>query len=174
MSCSKKIVKSHMLFTCKHFKFSDYTLKKFLSPGNRGNFFPLCLRPSVRNLNISRWIEFDFVTENIADLNLKAIFKYKDPPSILALHSNCEKETFRSSEVNIEDIKNYTLKLDKNKTSQHSDIPIKIIKEKLDIFPNFLCINISFKLSLFPFYLKKTDVTPLHKKKEGIENYRPR
>ena len=86
------------------------------------------------------------------------------------MHSNCEKETFRSSEVNIEDIKKYILELDKNKTSQHSDIPIKIIKENLDIFANFLCINISFKLSLFPFYLKKADVTPLHKKKEGIEN----
>ena len=127
----------------------------------------LCLRPWVRNLEISRWSKLDFITENIADLTVKAIFKYKDHPSILVLHSNCEKETFRFSEVNIEDIKKAILELDKNKASKHSDILIKIIKE------NFLCINISFKWSLFPFYLKKADVTPLHKKKEGIENYRP-
>ena len=135
----------------------------------------LCLRPWVRNLNISRWSGFDFITENIADLTLKTIFKYKDHPSILALHGNCEKETFRFSEVNIEDKKKDILEFDKKKASQHSDIPIKIIKENLDIFANFLCINIkiSFKWSLFPFYLKKEDVTPLHKKKEGIENYTP-
>ena len=98
-------------------------------------------------MNISRWIEFDFVTENIADLNLKAIFKCKDHPSIPALLGNCEKETSSFSEVNIEDIEKDILKLDQNKTSQHSDIPIKIIKENLDIFANFLCINIqiSFK-----------------------------
>ena len=127
----------------------------------------LCLRPWVRNLNISRWSKFDFITENIADLTLKAIFKYKDHPSILVLRGNGEKETFCFSEVNTEDIKKDILELDKNKPSKHSDILIKIIKE------NFLCINISFKWSLFPFYLKKADVTPLHKKKEGIENYRP-
>ena len=83
----------------------------------------------VKNLNISRYSEFDHVTENIADPTLKAIFKYKDHPSILAIHSHCEKETFRFSEGNIEDIRKDILKLDKNKASQHSDIPIKIIKE---------------------------------------------
>ena len=48
----------------------------------------------VKNLNISRYNEFDPVTENIADPTLKAIFKYRDHPSILATQSHCEKETF--------------------------------------------------------------------------------
>ena len=91
----------------------------------------------VKNLNISRNSVFDSVTENIAYPTLKAIFKYKDRPSMLAIKSNCEKETFRFSEVTIEDIKMNILKLGKNKTSQHSDIPVKIIKENLDIFANF-------------------------------------
>ena len=47
----------------------------------------------VKNLNILRYSEFDPVTENVAD------------PIILAIQSNCEKETFHFSEVNIEDIK---------------------------------------------------------------------
>ena len=131
----------------------------------------------VKNLNISKHSEFDPVTENIADPTLKAIFKYKDHPSILAIQSHCEKETFRFSEVNIEDIKKGILKLDKNKASQHSDIPIKIIKENLDIFAGFLCTNInrSFKSSSFLSCLKMADVTPLHKKgkKDLKENYRP-
>ena len=102
---------------------------------------------TVKNLSISRYIELDPVTENIADPTLKAVFKYKDQPSILAIQSNCEKETFRFSEVNMEDVKKDILKLDKNKASQHSNIRIKIVKENLDIFADFLCTNInsSFK-----------------------------
>ena len=132
---------------------------------------------TVNNMNISRYSEFDPVTENIAGPTLKAIFKYKDHPSILAIQSHCEKETFRFSEVNIKDIKKDILKLDKNKASQHSDTPIKIIKENLDIFGDFLCTNISssFKSSSFPSCLKMADVTPLHKKgkKDLKENCRP-
>ena len=47
---------------------------------------------------------------------LIAIFKYKDNSDILAIQSNCGKETFCFSGVNIEDIKKDILKLDKNKT----------------------------------------------------------
>ena len=69
------------------------------------------------------------------------------------------------------------LKLNKNKASQHPDILLKIIKENLDIFADFLCKNInrSFKSSSFPSCLKMADVTPLHKKgkKDLKENYRP-
>ena len=42
----------------------------------------------VKNLNILRYNAFDSVTENIADQTLKAIFKYEDHPSILAIQSN--------------------------------------------------------------------------------------
>ena len=113
----------------------------------------------VKNRNISRYSEFDPVTES----TLKVLLKYKDHPSILATQGNCEKETFRFSEVNIEDIKKDILKLDKNKASQHSDIPIKIIKENLDIFANFLHTNInsSFKSSSITFCLKMANVTPI-------------
>ena len=46
----------------------------------------------VKNLNISRHSEFDSVTESITDATFKAIFKYKDHPSILAIQSNCKKK----------------------------------------------------------------------------------
>ena len=74
----------------------------------------------VKNLNISRYSEFDTVTENIADPTLNSIFKYKDHPSILAIQNNCENETLRFSEVNIEDIKKDILKLDNNWASQQT------------------------------------------------------
>ena len=131
----------------------------------------------VKNLNISRYSELDSVTENRVQPTLKAIFKYKDHPSILAMQINCEKKTFRNSDINIEDIRKDILKSDKNKGSQHSNIPTKIIKENLDIFANFLSTNInsSFKSSSFPSSLKMADVTPLHKKgkKNLKENCRP-
>ena len=49
---------------------------------------------------------------------------------------------------------------------QHANIPIKIIKDNLEIFPDFLCTNINsfFKSSSFPSCLKMADVTSLHKK----------
>ena len=75
------------------------------------------------------------------------------------MQSNCEKKS-RFSEVNIEDIKSDIL-------CQHLGIPIKIIKENLEIFADFLRININscFTSSLFPSCLTMTDVTPLHKKR---------
>ena len=82
----------------------------------------------AKNLNISRYSELDPVTKNKADPTLKAIFRYKEHPRIFALHSNYEKESFHFLEIYIEDIKKNILKLVKNKASQYSDIPIKIIK----------------------------------------------
>ena len=74
---------------------------------------------------------------------------------------------FRFSKVNIEDIKKNMLRLDKNQASQHLDIPIKNIKENLDIFAGFLFTNINcfFKSSSFPPCLKIAHVTPLHNKR---------
>ena len=129
----------------------------------------------VKNLNISRYIEFDPVTENITDPTLKAIFKYKAHPSILVIQSNCEKETFRFSKVNIEDIKKDILRLDKNKVSQHSDIPIKDIKENLDIFANFLCTLTAFSYIFVPILFKdgRRGSFTQKGKKDLKENYRP-
>ena len=75
----------------------------------------------------------------------------------------------------MEDIKKDILRLDKNKASKLSDIPIKTIRENLNIFAHFLRTNInsSFKSSSFPSFLKMADVTPLHKKDKNDlkENY---
>lgn len=46
-------------------------------------------------------------------------------------------------EVNETNIEKETLNLIGNKASQNSDMPTKVIKEKLDIFSNFLCISFS-------------------------------
>ena len=49
----------------------------------------------AKDLNISRYSELDSVAENIIEPILRAIFKYKDHPSILAIQSQYEAKTFR-------------------------------------------------------------------------------
>ena len=41
----------------------------------------------VKDLNISRYSELDSVAENTTETTLRAIFKYKDHPPILAIQS---------------------------------------------------------------------------------------
>ena len=88
-----------------------------------------------------------------------------------------DKGNFNFIEVDQKQIEKEILKLDVNKASQSSDIPIKVLKENSNIFSNFLCnsFNNSIKLSTFPEVFKHTDITPLHKKgKKDIKgNYRP-
>ena len=67
--------------------------------------------------------------------------------------------------------------LDKKKTCQENDIPVKIIKSHKDIFSYFIHHNFNNSVysSIFPSELKKADIIPIHKKKSkfDIENYRP-
>ena len=104
--------------------------------------------------------------------------KYRNHVSIIAIRSKCkDKGNFNFIEVDQKQIEKKILKLDVNKASQSSDIPIKFLKENSDIFSNFLCcsFNNSIKLSISPEILKHADITPLYKKgKKDIKgNYRP-
>ena len=69
------------------------------------------------------------------------------------------------------------MKLDANKASQNPDTPIKLLKENVDIFSNFVCtsFNSSINMSKFPENLKLGNITPAYKKgkKHIKENYRP-
>ena len=68
-------------------------------------------------------------------------------------------------------------KLKSKKACQGSDIPVKIIKENIDIITDFIYNNFNNSLfsSYFPSNLKNADITPVFKKKdrENVENYRP-
>ena len=67
-------------------------------------------------------------------------------------------------------------KLDREKTCQEHDIPVKLIKSNKDIFSQFISHNFINSLfsSNFPSNLKAADILPTHKKKgkSDIENYR--
>ena len=60
-------------------------------------------------------------------------------------------------------------KLNPKKAFQESDIPVKLIKENLDMVSNFADNNFSNSLfsSNFPSYLKNANITPIFKRKTG-------
>ena len=72
---------------------------------------------------------------------------------------------------------NELTKLKSKKTCQGSDIPVKIIKENIDVITDFIYNNLNNSLfsSYFPSNLKNADITPTLKKKdrENVKNYRP-
>ena len=132
----------------------------------------------VQNLEISRYSNDESLVSNTNDATLKAILKYRNHPSIIAIRRKCkDKGNFNFIEVDQKKIEKEMLKLDVNKVLQSSDIQIKGLKENSDIFSNFLCnsFNNSIKLSTFSEILKYADITPLYKKgKKDIKgNYRP-
>ena len=107
----------------------------------------------VQNLDISRYSNDEPLVSNNNYATLKAILKYRNHSSIIAIQSKCkDKGNFNFSEVDQKQIEKEILKLDVNKASQSSDIPIKVLKGNSDIFSNFLCnsFNNSIKLSTFP------------------------
>ena len=69
------------------------------------------------------------------------------------------------------------LNLKSKKASQKTSIPIKIVKENVDIISHFLYHNFnnSLSCSTFPTGVKYADVTPTHKKNDKTDktNYRP-
>ena len=77
---------------------------------------------------------------------------------------------FTSHEETEKEVNNLKIK----KASQESDIPVKIIKENVDIISYFPYhkFNNLLPCATFPTSLKYADITPIHKKTDK-ENYRP-
>ena len=132
----------------------------------------------VNNLEISKYSKYESFIDNIEGQTLRAILKYKNHPSIIAIQNKFKGGgVFYFRELEKEEIQKEIHNLNSNKASQHSDIPTKIIKSNSDIFSDFLykSINSSIKSSLFLSCLKTADITPIYKKgkRDLKDNYRP-
>ena len=89
----------------------------------------------VQNLDISRHSNDEPLVSNTNDATLKAILKYRNHPSIIAIQNKCkDKGRFNFIEVDQKQIEKEILKLDVNKASQSSDIPINFLKRKQRYF----------------------------------------
>ena len=94
----------------------------------------------VQNLDILRYSNNEPLVSNTIDATLKVILKYRNYPSIIAIQSKYkDKGSFNFIEVDEKQIVKEILKLDVNKASQNSNIPMKVLKENTDNFSNFLC-----------------------------------
>lgn len=79
---------------------------------------------------------------------------------------------FRFSKLTVKENRQLCTK----KATQSNDIPVKISKEKADIFANYMSnfFNECNDQGEFPFNLKNTNITPVFKKsfRGSVENYR--
>ena len=92
----------------------------------------------VKNLEINQYSNFDPVINHVKDPTLRAILKYKDHPSILAIQNNCKNGIkFAFEEIDLASIEKEIHNLKMSKASQSLDIPTKIIKENVDICADF-------------------------------------
>ena len=135
---------------------------------------------TVKNLGILIEKESATFTENnLSEVEI-ALNKYKNHPSINAITKrmkNLSKITFSFNFISHDDVVKQLNTLKSKKASQKTDIPIKIVKENVNIISHFLYHNFnnSLSCSTFPTAMKYADATPIHKKDDKTDktNYRP-
>ena len=118
------------------------------------------------------------MAENIDDPTLKAIAKWRNHPSILAIASEYKnRANFFFSFVSKEDRLTEIKVLDVSKAIQESDIPVKISRANENFFAEAICFYLSKSLEngKFPNCVKLANITPVFKKgaRTSKNNYRP-
>ena len=132
---------------------------------------------AVKNLKIPEFSDTNPLAERHSDPVLKAILKYNNHPSIAAIRNANNNSHFHFNEVSVEEVYKKIRKLSTRKSVQSTDFPIRVLKEKADIFAGNICgfFNESIKKSKSPSIFKNANVTPVVKKgyRGSKENYRP-
>ena len=124
---------------------------------------------TVKKLGLFTKEQSAISTENSLSEVEIAITKYGNHPSIIAITEKMEKLgnptfgfDFTSYEETVKEVNNFKTR----KVSQKTDIPVRIIKENIDIVSYFLYHNFNNSLSCssFPTAMKYAKVTPIYKK----------
>ena len=133
----------------------------------------------MENLNIDKTLAGNIANSDNTDPVFNAIKKYEYHPSIKRIkHFMGGKDLqfsfiFETKSKILAAIHN----LDNKRAWQESDIPVKIIKNNIDIFSEFIFLNFNNSIfdGTFPSESKNADVIPVFKKKNpsNVENYRP-
>ena len=132
----------------------------------------------VQNLEILENNNVTIQSNNINDPVLRAINKYQNHPSIIAIHNNCIKiDKFVFHTITPNDLLNIINNLDTTKATSYQSIPAGIFKENIDLYYMLITdiINDSIHNLNFPDKLKLADVIPAYKKDIPTDksNYRP-
>ena len=131
----------------------------------------------LKTLKIPELFYSNPLAENIPHPIFKAILKYKNHASIIAIKSARSGPGFYFCGVSVNDIFKEIKRLKARKATQITDTPVKILKENADIFSAYICdfLNETIKSGKCPAILKNGDITTDFKKgfKGSEENYRP-
>ena len=107
---------------------------------------------------------------------LKSIMKYRRHPSITAIQNAYKGSSFSFSTVEKVDVTREIQNFSKKKAIQDDGIPVKILKENVSIFAEYICTfcNHTITTSKFPSFLKIANITPIFKKgsKSKKKNFR--
>ena len=120
----------------------------------------------VKKLNIKVGEDLLCDVSNINDPVLRAIQKYKNHPSI-GKHLTVIKHFVLS-----DTIFNEIVSLGTKKATHSNNVPAKIVKANADLFTIFVsnAFNESVISCKILSVLKLDDVTPVHKKNQGLKN----
>ena len=131
----------------------------------------------VSSLQIPESNNIDPQYEIMSCPTLKSIVKYRRYPSITAIQDAYKGSSFSFSTVERVDVIREIKNLSKKKAIQDDDIPVKILKENVNFFAEYICIfcNHAITTSNFPSFLKMKNITPIFKKgsKNNKKNFRP-
>ena len=94
---------------------------------------------------------------DISHLIFRAILKYINHPSTIAIKDLNNNSMFSFSNVFVADVKIEIRKLGPRKATQNTDIPVRILKNNSDIFSNYICdfFNECVDKGVFSIYSKK-------------------
>ena len=93
---------------------------------------------AVKNLKILEFSDTNPLAERLSDSRLKAVLKYKNHPSIVAIRNGNNNSHFHSNEVSVDEVHKEIRKLSPRKSAQSTDIPIRVLKENADIFADYM------------------------------------
>ena len=121
---------------------------------------------AVKNLKIPAFQDADPHTDNISHPIFKAIVKYRNHPSIIAIKDFNKNSSFDFCRVSVEDIVKEIKKLSTRKATQSTDLPVKILKENSDVFGSYIhdFFNYCVDKGDSPSILKMANITPVFKK----------
>ena len=115
-------------------------------------------------------------SDDVVDSIDKIIEDLKNHPSILKIKEKVNPSKFDFKNVSSEEIEKLIKQLDPTKASTSHDIPVKLLKDNIEVCSDSLknFINHSICTCSFPDKLKLAEVCPIHKKDEATkkDNYR--
>ena len=104
----------------------------------------------AKNLEISKYSKYESFICNIEDQTIRAILKYKNHPSIIAINYKFKDgDVFYLRNLDKEEIQKEIDNLNNNKVSQLPDIPTVIIKSNSDTFSDFLYVSTNSSIKIF-------------------------